>query len=224
MKNKLMLIGLTALSLGLQASTETATPKTATPDTSVKGSRFDAIKAKISANRAKFTALSTPKKIGVGVAATLAASGLTYLGYKSISGKTEKAPVAKVAKEHSPNMFSIFEKNNGQSVRTGMFGEIDPVIVAPKVEAPTKFEQVKAFVQNMGKTAKSYTWDMQVGGHDVGMYSTLAVAVAALGYGIYKLAPIVKNAIVGQIADTQPVKKHVRTVRHSSTRTMRRPA
>ena len=100
-----------------------------------------------------------------------------------------------------------------------------PKVEAPKVEAPklTKFEQVKAFAQNVGETAKSYTWDIQVGGHDVGMYSTLAVAVAALGYGIYKLAPIVKNAIVGQIADTQPVKQ-VRTVRYSPKRTMRKPA
>ena len=115
--------------------------------------------------------------------------------------------------------------DNQEPVRSGIVGEIDPK--APKAPAApelTKFEQVKAFAQNMGRTAKSYTWDIQVGGYDVGMYTTLAVVAAALGYGIYKLAPIVKNAIVGQFADTQPV-KHVRTVRrHSSNRTMRRPA
>ena len=71
---------------------------------------------------------------------------------------------------------------------------------------------------------KAHTWNRPIGGFtDGGKYVTSAVAVAALGYGAYKLAPIVKNAIVGKLASeekTPVVIKHCPVQK----RTMRRPA
>ena len=89
-------------------------------------------------------------------------------------------------------------------------GEEDQKIQEPRIRSWGEF-----FKAN-GEFVKACTWDAQPFGFiDGGKYVTSAVAAAALGYGAYKLAPIVKNAIVGQFADTQPVKQ-MRTVRRAT--------